>query len=95
MFELLQIPSLLTSGIHHQFVHPPGPQSGSDSLSNNLGRKQQSAGLKGSTVYVVNSLVDVPPYLAGIDVTDELGNALRRICPLLQQDNRCGLQDTG
>ena len=30
--------------------------------------------------------------LAGIDVTDELGNALRRVCPLLQQDNRCGLQ---
>lgn len=30
--------------------------------------------------------------LAGIDVTDELGNALRRVCPLLQQDNWCGLE---
>lgn len=33
--------------------------------------------------------------LAGIDVTDELGNALRRVCPLLQQDNRCGLERDG
>lgn len=31
--------------------------------------------------------------LAGIDVADELGNALRRVRPLLQQDHRCGLQD--
>lgn len=30
--------------------------------------------------------------LAGIDVTDELGNTLRRVRPLLQQDNRCGLE---
>ncbi|KAF3836929.1 hypothetical protein F7725_004393, partial [Dissostichus mawsoni] len=28
----------------------------------------------------------------GIDVADELGNALRRVCPLLQQDNWCGLE---
>ena len=31
-------------------------------------------------------------YLAGIDVTDELGNALGCVSPLLQQDNRCGLE---
>lgn len=30
--------------------------------------------------------------LAGIDVTDELGNTLGRVRPLLQQDNRCGLE---
>lgn len=32
------------------------------------------------------------PNLAGIDVTNELGNALRRVCSLLQQDNWCGLE---
>ena len=31
--------------------------------------------------------------LAGIDVADELGYALRGVCTLLQQDNRCGLED--
>lgn len=30
--------------------------------------------------------------LTGIDVTNELGYTLRWVCPLLQQDNRCGLE---
>ena len=31
-------------------------------------------------------------HLAGIDVADELGNPLRGVSALLQQDNRCGLR---
>lgn len=31
-------------------------------------------------------------HLAGIDVTDELRDALGGVCPLLQHDNRCGLE---
>lgn len=90
--------SVLTSVIHNQFVHPPGPQGGSDCLSNHLAKKKN----KNKNIYLhtygtqmnckqlrmKNHFSD----LACIDVTDELGNTLRRVRPLLQQDNRCGLE---
>lgn len=95
--SILALLSFLTSAIHHQLVHAPGTQGGPDSLCNHLKKREKPPAYFIRQAHHIEKARPIRKQgsfsnLAGIDVANELGNALRRVCSLLQQDNRCGLE---